>query len=769
MENIKIALIGTYPPRKCGIANFTFDLNDGLKKNGVITEIIAIHDELSNYSYPSEVSFIIDQNNLLSYINAAYYINNNCFDAVLLQHEFGIFGGVAGQFIIQLLKRINIPVFTTFHTISDSLPDNYQKVMYEIGSLSTGIISISQRGIKMLNEIFQIPYTKCCHIYHGVPKINGGQKNILKTKLGFENRKIILSFGLLSRNKSVEVVLNALQRVKEKFPDVIYIYLGQTHPHVLHQEGEKYREYLLQLVKELNLKDHVRFINQFISNEELFEYLKICDIYVIPYLGEKQISSGTLMYAFSAAKPVVSTPFWYAQEILSDNRGLIFNFGNSHQLSDILIDLLSNYEKRKYYSKRALELAKECYWPVIGQKYFKFISSLINQKKHYYQVSLDSNKKLKIPNINLQHIKTLTDDTGIIQHARYCTPDRTHGYCLDDNARALLLMVLLKRLLPVSNELYKLTLTYLSFIDYAYNPMNGKFRNFMNYNRQWLEEEGSEDSLGRVIWSLAHLISYTDDVLLYHHANDLFEKTLPILKEMFHPRALAYAVLGLSEYTDFNSKNNIMHLFKEKTLLLSSFFDSRIDSDWPWFDDLVTYDNSRIAEALIVAGNKLNLREVTRRGKILLDWLISKQFEVDYFSPIGNQGWLTPQRKSQFDQQPLEAYGMIDACLKANKIFNNSKYLTYAFKAFNWFVGENNLGIPLYNPQTGGCFDGLHPDRVNLNQGAESTLSFLLSQVNILLYLNNHNHNNNNDKSEKNTNLYSTHNTQNLTTSFCSR
>ena len=737
----KIAIIGNYPPRKCGIATFTKDLNDGIKENGVTTAVVAMNDGLNRYDYPDDVVFEIEQNVMASYINAAEYLNSNNFDAVIVQHEFGIYGGQDGIHIIQLLKRLRIPVVTTLHTVIDDPTENQRVVVKELARVSQKLVCISQKGIDLLRVVYDVPHSKCLHIHHGVHHYETKDIYGLRKKLGVERKKVLLTFGLLSKNKSIEVVINALPEVVKNHPDTIYIILGATHPHVVKHEGEDYRLMLIRLVNKLNLVNNVIFVNRFVSNDELFSYLELCDIYVIPYLGEKQISSGTLIYTMAAAKPIISTPFWYAREMLADERGLLFDFKNSVQLAERINELLDNEVKRKAIAQNAFTLAKECYWPMIGKQYYELVDRMIVEEniRALSEPAPVIESKFVLPHIKLDHLRVLTDYTGILQHAKYNVPDRNHGYCTDDNARALLLSVMLQNEIQDVDELNRLTSIYLSFIDYAYNPETGKFRNFMNYERGWLDREGSEDSIGRTAWALGFTSAYTNVCNFYHHSNHLFEKVLKQIDLLNHPRALSYATLGLSHHAKVHGETAVIERLGSCTKKLYMLFDKTIDEEWLWFDEKVSYANSRIPHAMIHAGIYLKDEKLIHRGLKVLDWLIAKQFSNEVFSPVGNDGWLTPQGKAAFDQQPLEANGMIDACLQAEMYVKDGTYADYALKAFYWFTGENDCAQPVYDFATGGCRDGLHPGGVNLNQGAESTISWLMSLMNISFYLRNKN------------------------------
>lgn len=736
----RIALIGNFPPRKCGIATFMNDLNDGIRNNGMATSVVAMNDGINRYNYPADVECEIEQNEIISYIQAADFLNTHHFDAAILQHEFGIFGGPDGIHIIQLLKRLHIPVITTMHTILDTPTEGQKTVVHQIADLSEKIISISHKGIEILEETYGIPASKCEHIHHGVHPNPARDIEEIKQQLGVEDKKLLLTFGLLSRNKSIEIVINALPRVLEKHPDVVYLILGATHPHVVKQEGEAYRHSLIRLVDKLGLRQHVLFIDRFVSNEMLLKYLSLCDIYVIPYLGQKQISSGTLIYAMGAGKPVISTPFWYAEEMLAEGRGVLFDFNDSGQLCERILHLLDNDAEREIIARNAFSLARQCYWPNIGRQYLELLHTLTlaaRSTSASEEPQTAGEPAFSLPPINLNHLRVLTDSTGILQHARYAIPNRTHGYCIDDNARALMLSVMLQEEVRDIEELYRLSVTYLSFIDHAYNPVNGKFRNFMSYERCWLEEEGSEDCIGRTLWALGYTTAYTHVSNFYYHADHLFRKGLENIDCIFHPRALAYLILGLAYHSRLHRETSVMDLLEKKARQLSAFFDQTIDKEWVWFDSRVTYANCRIPQALIIAGMSLKNKELAERGRKILDWLIKWQFEDDMFIPVGNTGWMTPEGKAFFDQQPIEAHCMIDACLMAEKYVKNGRYADYALKAFTWFIGGNLCSSSLYDATSAGCRDGLHAEGVNLNQGAESTLSWLMSCLKISWYMKN--------------------------------
>lgn len=734
MKN-KVAIIGSYLPRKCGIATFSSDLQKHLADDETDAWVIAMNDVETGYTYPSEVKFQIRQNIIRDYISAADFINSNQLNGVYLQHEYGIYGGEYGRFVLQLLKRINVPIFTTLHTVLDTPTNEQKEILQEIAEHSSKIIVMSERGNKMLQEIYEIDASKIEIIGHGIHNIKKFKTKCYKKELGIEDKKVLLTFGLLSKNKGIETVIESLPKILEKHPDTIYIVLGASHPHVIKNEGEDYRNSLIRLTNKLKLDKNVIFIDRFVSNEELFSFLQSSDIYVIPYLSKKQITSGTLVYAMGACNAMVSTPFWHAEEALADDRGIFFDFHDSAKLTDIVNDLLSDEDKLKEYQSKACEYSEQFLWENVSKQYISLLKQTEPEKTKFYKIPELNEKSQIFPELNLNHLYNLTDDTGILQHARFHIPNRNHGYCLDDNARALLLTMLLKKKLGENEKINRLFNTYLSFIDYAYNTENKRFRNFMDYERKWLETEGSEDSQGRTAWALGAVLANTYNSNILGHVESLFHNSINIIPHLTHPRSISYGLLGVAEYVNRHPENeSIFNLLKSQAERLYNFFQNNHDNEeWPWFNDLVTYGNSRIPEAMLCSGYLLNDDKLINKGIQLLDWLIKHQFENENFSPVGNNGWFSIGNKNQFDQQPLEAHGMIDACVTASKITNDSKYSHYAKKAFDWFLGNNSHGISLYDFSTGGCRDGLHLNGINKNQGAESTISWLCSLLKIKL------------------------------------
>lgn len=732
MKNI--ALIGNYAPRLCGIATFTKDLNESLMAAGHQTMVLAMNDGAAAYNYPDEVVLSIAQNELSQYRQAARFLNESTASVVCLQHEYGIFGGDCGEHILHLLRRLRMPVVTTLHTVLDEPSAQQKMVLQQICALSQKVVTMSRLGVQFLIDIYGVDPAKIVHIHHGIHPLDHIDAVAARAELGLPNKTLLLTFGLLSRNKSIETVLDALPEIITHHPSLLYIVLGATHPHVRAHSGEEYREFLMQRTRELGLENHVLFVDRFATNEELFKFLRACDVYVIPYQSPKQITSGTLVYAMGSQSAIVSTPFWYASEMLENDRGLLFPFGDAAMLASQIRQLLDDQQMLKNYQERAQAFAETALWPNVALKYaqsFYDASTEWNASRTDVSAQDLAHKEIldSLPPLVLGHLHTLSDDTGILQHARYSVPDRRHGYCSDDNARALLLSVLAEKVTDDKESLLRLQSRYLSFLDHAFNETLVGFRNFMSYGRDWLDDMGSEDCQGRCMWGLGVAAAQCSHTGHRGLAHSLFHQALPMVNTLTHPRAIAYAMLGLVAYCEEYPQE--IRVKKALTTLgekLIALFAPRInDAVWPWHDDKVTYGNSRVPQAMLLAGDVLAHPQLIAYGTKLIDWLIKQQFVGNTFSPIGNQGWLTKQGKARYDQQPLEAHGMMDACFAAAGITGQTQYIRYGQQSFNWYLGDNDGERALYDFETGACMDGLHPQGVNLNQGAESTLSWLIS------------------------------------------
>jgi glycosyltransferase involved in cell wall biosynthesis len=733
-----VAVIGNYLPRQCGIATFTTDLVEALSAEApdINCWAVAINDKPEGYAYPEKVRFEINQNTLTDYSVASEFLNISQVDIVCVQHEYGLFGGPAGSHLLKLLGEIRMPVVTTLHTVLRDPAPEYREVMCKLSDLSDKLIVMSRMAFDFLKDIYSVPEEKIAFIHHGIPDMPFIDSSFYKDKFGVEGKKVLLTFGLLSPNKGIENVLQALPSVTRKHPDVTYVILGATHPHILKAHGEEYRISLQQLVHRLNISDHVIFQNRFVALKELCEFLGIADIYITPYLEEAQITSGTLAYAMGTGKAVISTPYWYATEMLAEGRGRIVPFNNPDAMAEQIIDLLDNDVDRNGIRKKAYTFCREAIWKEVSRRYLEAFSevqhhrSLDPRPRHLYVENIKSITNFDLPEMKLDHLKTLTDDTGILQHATHTVPDRIHGYCTDDNARALLVAAMGRKYLPTGDShLDSLSSHYLSFLLYAFNVEKGRFRDFMNYARQWAQEVGSEDAHGRALWGLGKSVVVFDNPGELAMSTTLFNKALKAVEHFDSPRALAFALVGIHAYLHkFSGDSEVRRIREILADRLFNQFKNNATKSWPWLESTLNYANGKLPHALLVSGQSMQRSDMIDMGLRSLEWLLTIQTEKGHFVPIGNKGWYEKGGpKARFDQQPVEANAMIEACVEAFNIIRDKTWIDNAVMCFNWFLGHNDLNMPLYDPKTGGCRDGLMADGINQNEGAESCLAWLLS------------------------------------------
>jgi glycosyltransferase involved in cell wall biosynthesis len=734
----RIAVVGNYPPRRCGIATFTADLCDAIHAEYGVTELLAlpVNDTEEGYEYPSRVRFELAEDNLASYRQAADFLNFSNIDLVCLQHEYGIFGGRAGGHILELLRRLRMPFVTTLHTVlREPNPDQY-RVMGEIATLSDRLIVMSQQSVEILEEVFHVPADKIDLIPHGIPDLPFTDPSFYKDGFGTEGKEVLLTFGLLSPNKGIENVIKALPQILARHSNVVYMVSGVTHPHVLRREGDKYRQYLQNLAKELDVESKVIFRNRFVSPEEMVELIGAADIYITPYKHKAQVVSGTLAYALSAGKAIISTPYLHAVELLDDERGALVPFDDPGAIAAKTIELLDSGTARHAMRKRAYLYARDMVWSRVAQKYMKSFARIYNERLRTPRATFSAQNTEKdldrLPAIKLDHLYRMTDHTGMVEHAVFVVPNYPEGYSTDDNARALIVTALLEEIgvhAPANSA--DLASRYLAFLWHAFDPATKRFRNSLTYECQWHEVEGSEDSHGRAVWGLGTVLGRSKNAGLRGAAGRMFELAVPAAVEFRSPRACAFALLGLQEYLDsfpgdraaLGASDALAHR------LLNSYRAHRTD-DWKWFENGLSYSNARLPQALIRAGVRAGNEDMVSAGVEALDWLATLQrCEVKgHFVPIGSQGFYSKTtEKARFDQQPVEACAEVSACLEAYRATGKGRWRKEAWCAFNWFLGDNDLQIALYDPATGGCRDGLHPDRANENQGAESTLSFLMA------------------------------------------
>ena len=694
-----------------------------------------MNDRPEGYPYPSQVRFEINQNQLNEYSLAADLLNLNQVDVICLQHEYGIFGGKRGSFIIELLRDLKMPVVTTLHTIlkDPNLQDRH--IMMQLAEFSDRLVVMSERSVEFLRDIYQVPEEKIVLIHHGIPDVPFVESDDYKDKFGVSGKKIILTFGLLSPGKGIEVVIDALPEIVKAHPQVIYMVVGATHPHLKAEQGEDYRNSLHMRAKELGVSDHIVFHDRFVADEDLLEFIGAADIYVTPYLNEAQIISGTLAYALGMGKAVVSTPYWHAQELLADDRGRLVPFRDQAALAREVIDLLDHPDECRAIQERAYHYGRKMVWSDVGRRYLDTFAEAKRQRlrKNVSERRLEplGLRQQRLPEIKLEYLRRMTDDTGMLQHAKYTVPDRTHGYCVDDNARALIVAVTLQDLQPLDSALSDLAAIYLSFLGHAFNGQTGRFRNFMSYDRRWLEETGSEDSHGRALWGLGVAVALGRDKGQVGFAVDLFQRALDTVEHFTSPRAIAFVIIGIHAYLSrYSGDSRAKRMRKILSDRLMERFRDFATEDWPWCEDILTYDNARLPQALLLSGQWLPDREMLEMGLRALDWL--KQVQTDetgrHFAAIGNHGWLTRGgEKARFDQQPIEAAAMVDACIEAFNCTRDEEWIAYAYRCLNWYQGENDLGVPLCDYATGGCRDGLEAQGANENQGAESTLCWLMA------------------------------------------
>ena len=735
----RVAFIGNHLPRRCGIATFTHDLHRAVAeaRPALETGVIAMTDPGRSYDYPSAVRLQIHDETIGEYVQAAEFLNKAQFDVVCLQHEYGIFGGEAGGNIIELLSRLEMPIVTTLHTVLPEPASVQSDVIRRIIDLSTKTIVMSEKGNELLRSVHELPARNIEVIPHGIPDFPFLETHRAKAKFGFVGKTVILTFGLLSPSKGLETVIDAMPQILKSCPNAVYVILGATHPNLVRDQGEAYRESLTARVQELGIGDHVVFFNQFVDQATLLEFISMCDVYTTPYLNEAQMTSGTLAYSFGLGKAVVSTPYWHAKELLSDGRGILVPFGDAKAVGIEIAGLLTNDVRRHSMRKRAYAASRSMTWAQVAKRYLTVFETAHERPRPGISLPIDSivpdSKGYGMPKMRIGHFLSLCDSTGILQHAVHSIPDRSHGYCVDDNARALLFA----SALPSLGEAHlteTITAGFAAFIQHAWNPDTRRFRNFMSYDRRWLEESGSEDSHGRTLWALAECAREDTDPSRRRWAAALFKTALPAVEQFSSPRAWAFSLLGLDTYCMLNGADifadRLRKSLADRLMVLFSKTETR---DWIWFEDVLAYDNARIPQALIQTGLTIHAPSYVEAGLRSLRWLMSLQTTSSgYFRPVGTKSFgKLRQRPEAFDQQPVEASAAISACLAAWRADNGAEWSLGATRAFGWFVGENDLQTTLIDPDTGSCSDGLHPDRPNENKGAESVLAYLLGLVDI--------------------------------------
>ena len=735
---MKIAVVCTYPPRECGIATFSNNLVKTLLKlplANVDIFIAAIQAPKDAHTYPEIVEFVVRQEHQRDYIEAAEYINFSGADICLIQHEYGIYGGESGIYLLSLIHQLTIPVFATLHTVLENPSFNEKIILQKIAAKADKCIVMSNKAISFLTEHYGVAAEKVQLIHHGVPDINYKHGLRSKKSLHLEKKKVLLTFGLLSRNKGIETVIKALPRVIPAHPELVYIVIGKTHPNVINISGEEYRNYLIRLVEKLGLEKYVHFYDKFVNEKELIQHLSATDIYITPYLNKRQSTSGTLSYAVGAGAAIISTPYWHAEEMLADERGYLFDFNNDQQLSDILLHLLNDPKQLEKVRLRAYAYGRETIWPVVGGVHLKLFRTAIKKAPRPASLVKETMpfNPANMPDFCLDHIVRLTDDAGIIQHARYSIPNLKEGYCTDDNARALIMALMAYRQ-EEDPEAFRLMEVYLKFLMYMQND-DGSFRNFISFDRKFLDEKGTEDSFGRAMWALGYLIHYPPNEAIFQIGREMFEKALPNIEKMRSLRGIAFCIIGLSFFLYRYPDNEYCSpLLKRQTKIVTDSYKIESSPDWQWYEQILAYANGMLPLALLHAYRILRVEEIKTIAFESIAFLEKIKFKHDYLTVIGSNGWYPRNGVQALDaQQPINPMAMVQLYQMAYSITKDRSYLEKMYTSYKWFLGDNFLRVPLYDFETKGCNDGLEKDRVSCNQGAESTLAFWISHMTVLI------------------------------------
>jgi glycosyltransferase involved in cell wall biosynthesis len=726
---LNIAFVGNYSPRLCGIATFTTDLCEATAKQlGRHSHVfaVAVNDTEQGYTYPQQVEFTIQKNQQSDYYEAANFINASNADMVCIQHEYGIYGGWDGVYILSLISSLSLPAVVVLHTVLKTPTPTQKKIIQEMAQRAGQLVVMSELAVTLLQEVYAVPAGKVTRLYHGTPDFTALDNNRYKKRFQVEGKQTLLTFGLLSPNKGIETAINALPGLVREFPDLIYIVLGKTHPNVRKEYGEKYRTGLIALVEKLGLQEHVIFDDRFVSLKELCAWLLAADIYITPYLNEAQIVSGTLSYAVGAGTAIISTPYWYAKELLAESRGLLINFADSAALTKTLRSLLADKTRLKLLRAKTYKFGRQMRWEIVAEKYLELFRCTATVTAKRSMTLKTPVRLLHEPLFDLAHLQRLTDDTGLIQHAKYIVPDRHTGYCLDDNSRALMLCAWAFSILR-GEDAKALISTYFSFTHFMQNP-DGRFRNLMDYQRHFLDETGSDDACGRALWALGYIIWRPPRDAYRSLAYECFQKALPNVRGL-NLRGKALAMLGLAAYLRcYQGDESVTALLRECADYLLALYKQVATDAWRWFEDIICYDNGIMPMALFQTYAILRDEKYLQAARETLDFLEKTITQNGRLSIVGSRGWYKRNGpRAQYDQQPIDATAMVLAYQSAYRVTQDKEYLKKMRLAFGWFLGENDMGMSLYDHETKGCADGLLPEGVSLNQGGESTVSFLMA------------------------------------------
>ncbi|WP_425230569.1 glycosyltransferase [Sphingomonas sp.] len=723
----KLALIGNFLPRQCGIATFTTDVYEAMRERvpEVAVDVYAMDDYPGRYAYPSAVTATIPEQELAAYIDTARRIEASGAEAIWLQHEYGIFGGPAGEHILALLDRTTLPLVVTLHTVLEQPNADQRRVMEGLLRRAARVVVMAERAREILTRVYGASPKQIVMIPHGVPDRALADPDQLKPRFGWEGRDVVLTFGLLSPGKGIETVIEGLPAVVANHPNLLYVVLGATHPNLVAHEGEAYRDRLKAQAAALGVGDHVQFVDEFVVYDRLLDYLQAADIYCTPYKNPQQITSGTLSYAVGVGRPVVSTPYVHATEILADGHGVLVPFDDVAGFAREIDRLLGDDAARRALSASAYARGRTMIWPRLAEAMLAATVDSIAARP------LRLGSKMRVPSPlapDLSAVVRMSDATGMLQHSIYSVPDRRHGYCIDDNARALMLMSAIPDLDPVERDRW--TTIYASFVQYAWNPEARRYRNFMRFDRTWCEDVGSEDSNGRALWALGVTARDARDAKHRDWATVLFDETASLALELGSLRAQAFAMLGAAAMLEARPGHelslSILRRFPDTHLALLA--EAR-RPEWQWFEIVLAYDNARLPQALIAAGRALRRPDLIECGLATLSWIVGKQTSpAGRFRAVGTESFHRPYAEPiQFDQQPLEAQATVDACVEAYRATGDARWVAEAERAYGWFLGANDLDLPLVSPDDGGCFDGLMPTGLNRNQGAESILALQLA------------------------------------------
>jgi glycosyltransferase involved in cell wall biosynthesis len=719
----RIALIGGFTPRRCGIATFTADIHASFTSAfpRARVDVYAMAPATNDIDFAAAVKHVIVEDDADSFIAAAAAIEASGADVVWLQHEFGLFGGAAGDKIFELIDRIAAPLIVTLHTVMPDPDDDQLRVMRRLVARASKLIVMSGRAAGLLRDVFGADADQIELIPHGVPDRPFGRSEQFKAAFGFTGRQLLMTFGLLSPGKGIEAVIAALPQIVAQHPDAMYCIVGATHPNLLAREGEAYRERLQALAAQLGVEDHIDWIDAFLETDTLLDLIEMADIYVTPYLGANQATSGTLSYALALGKAVVSTPYAHAVELLADDHGVLVPFNDSAALASEIGALLDSPDRLLALQLRAYERGRAMIWPTFAARCLEVINLTHITPQAAPAFAADDH-------IGIEGLLRICDGTGILQHSLFSVPDRAHGYCVDDNARALMLMNRIED--HAEPHRSRLTAVFASFVQNAWNADAQEFRNFMGYTRNWLEAAGSEDSCGRALWALGATANEGRTTSLRSWAQKLFDQTAFSARDFGSPRATAFAMLG-SDYrlaSDPDDKAAYSILSNGAEFLIGRLSETR-RADWPWFESSLAYDNCRMPEAMIRAGLRLDRAEFTACGLETLQWILAAQTSPSgQFRPVGSDSFGAEYAAPRpFDQQPVEAWAAIDGASAAFDATGDARWLIEADRAYAWFSGVNDRAISIGDPLTGSCHDGINPRGANLNEGAESVLAFQLA------------------------------------------